>query len=372
MNKVLRRDVFELSHTERFSPGCRVLRKGEPESFGDFLDEVLVVRENEENTLNSLEQSARPLVISTELYDSIEDGDVAMFNGRGSIRVLLSRRANHNTLLVTERCDNRCSFCSQPPKKSDDDWLLTQAAMALAAFRSKETVGISGGEPLLYGQAFVRFLDFVQQNAPETDLHVLSNGRAFADNVLTAEIAKRAKTKVTFGIPLYASLATTHDELVGAVGAFSETVRGLINAGNAGVPVELRFIPTQANIEEIVPTMELVLRCFSNISQVSIMNLEPTGWARQNWSRLYCDPSTYANELVQSVNAACGADLPVILFNYPLCHLPKELHSFAVQSISDWKNFYPEECDGCALRSQCSGYFSSSQGKFHQSPRRIT
>ncbi|EPD8228418.1 His-Xaa-Ser system radical SAM maturase HxsC, partial [Escherichia coli] len=43
----------------------------------------------------------------------------------------------------------------------------------------------------------------------------------------------------------------------------------------------------------------------------------------------------------------------------------------AVQSISDWKNYYPKECDGCTQKPSCAGYFSSSKGRFHQSPRPI-
>lgn len=80
-------------------------------------------------------------VISTELYESIEDGDIGIINNGNMIRVILSRRANHNTVLVTERCNNLCLFCSQPPKKSNDDWLLTQSALAIASFGLMELLG---------------------------------------------------------------------------------------------------------------------------------------------------------------------------------------------------------------------------------------
>lgn len=373
MVNAVRRDIFAVPSDSDRAPGCRILRKAGNTTFSSdgLLDEVLVLREDSAFEYLESVLSPRSFIASTELYESIEDGDVGMFTGRGKVRVILSRRANHNTLLVTERCDNLCSFCSQPPKQNNDDWLLTQAAMALAAFGSEETVGISGGEPLLYGDAFVNFVDFVQKSSPKTDLHVLSNGRAFSDSSFAMKIGARANSNITFGIPLYASLADVHDELVGASGAFSDTVKGLINAGNAGIPIELRFIPTQLNLDEIVPTIEFVLRCFSNVIQVSIMNLEPTGWARKNWSYLYCDPSVYSRDLEKGVRMVRDAGLPVSLFNYPLCHLPEELRDDAVKSISDWKNFYPEECDDCELKQSCTGYFSSSQGRFHESPRKI-
>lgn len=132
-------------------------------------------------------------VISTELYESIEDGDIGIINNGNMIRVILSRRANHNTVLVTERCNNLCLFCSQPPKKSNDDWLLTQSALAIASFGLDGVVGVSGGEPLLYGDDFLHFIDFIIENSPDTALHVLTNGRKFADINFTQEMAKRSK-----------------------------------------------------------------------------------------------------------------------------------------------------------------------------------
>jgi hypothetical protein len=37
---------------------------------------------------------------------------------------------------------------------------------------------------------------------------------------------------------------------------------------------------------------------------------------------------------------------------------------FSVQSISDWKNAYLEECEGCSARRDCAGFFSTGRPKF--------
>ncbi|TBW49534.1 His-Xaa-Ser system radical SAM maturase HxsC [Marinobacter halodurans] len=370
MREAIRQDVFAVPEANLVPAGCWVLRKTLPTTPDTWLNTLLVTG----NGTDASSSNAGDIctIHSPELFDSIEDGDVGLVNGRGSVRVILSRRANHNTVLVTERCDNRCLFCSQPPKDRNDDELLMQAAAAIISFAGNDVIGVSGGEPLLYGDAFLRFLEIVQTHAPETGLHVLSNGRAFADRYFARAVAERLESPVVFGIPLYAALAEVHDTLVGAAGAHADTVRGLINAGNAGIPIELRIIPTQKNLQELVPLLELALRCFSGLQQVSVMNLEPTGWARANWGQLYCDPSLYADQLTSMVRQAEAAGLPIALFNYPLCHLPDTLHPWAVQSISDWKNYYPDTCSGCTMRPECGGFFSSSQGQFHQSPRIIS
>lgn len=155
-----------------------------------FLPNLLVVAEGNNDAIPPCFDFS---VISTELFESIEDGDIGIINNGNMIRVILSRKANHNTVLVTERCNNLCLFCSQPPKKINDDWLLTQSALAIASFGLNGVVGVSGGEPLLYGDDFLHFIDFIIENSPDTALHVLTNGRKFADINFTQELAKRSK-----------------------------------------------------------------------------------------------------------------------------------------------------------------------------------
>ncbi|MFC3154209.1 His-Xaa-Ser system radical SAM maturase HxsC [Gilvimarinus japonicus] len=349
-------------------PGFAVLRKSADFCENQYLRQ-LIIRESQYPESKIYNELA---IVDKELFDSIEDGDIGFITKNGSVRVVLSKNANHNTLLVTERCDNACLFCSQPPKDVQDDWLLVQSAMAIAAFQSTETIGISGGEPLLYKETFIRFLDFLCKHASTTPLHILSNGRAFSDPAFAKAIADRCQTlNLTFGIPLYSSVEEMHDHLVGADGAFRETLLGLINAGNSGVPIELRIIPTSMNFKVLPNLINLIARCFSNIAQISIMNLEPAGWARRNWKELYITPLHYHHYLVEAIQQAKRADLQVKLFNYPLCHLPEELQGYSVQSISDWKNYYPEVCSSCKLKFKCAGFFTSSTGKFHDQARAI-
>jgi hypothetical protein len=37
------------------------------------------------------------------------------------------------------------------------------------------------------------------------------------------------------------------------------------------------------------------------------------------------------------------------------------MRGFAIASISDWKDAYLPECDGCKLRERCGGLFASNQ-----------
>jgi His-Xaa-Ser system radical SAM maturase HxsC len=364
---VIRKDIFELDNSEFNTPGCYVLKKRGYQSNQNFLDELLIVE-----TSASASNLFIGQIANYDLYHSIEDGDIGIINSSNTIRVILSHRANHNTVLVTERCDNLCLFCSQPPKIKDDSWLLTQASLAIAAFNSSDTVGVSGGEPLIYKNDFLTFLDFLIEHTPTTQLHILTNGRAFSDPAFTKEIkARSTKVDLCFGVPLYSSLPSVHNKLVGSDDAFNETVIGLINAGNIGLNIELRIIPTAHNLKELPTLVEYAGRTFSNISQISIMNLEPEGFARKNWDKIYVMPSYYSESLLNAVKVARRNSLRTLLFNFPLCHIPINLHTIAVQSISDWKNYYPDECNTCSKKAECGGYFKSSKGRYHQLPKRI-
>ncbi len=212
MSEVIRNDIFHFASNKNVPTGFYRLCKRKPANPLFFLPNLLVVAEGNNDAIQPCFDCS---VISTELFESIEDGDIGIINNGNMIRVILSRRANYNTVLVTERCNNLCMFCSQPPKKSNDDWLLTQSALAIASFGLDGVVGVSGGEPLLYGDDFLHFIDFIIENSPDTALHVLTNGRKFADINFTQEVAKRGKKiKITFGIPLYSSRPLVHDHLV--------------------------------------------------------------------------------------------------------------------------------------------------------------
>lgn len=52
--------------------------------------------------------------------------------------------------------------------------------------------------------------------------------------------------------------------------------------------------------------------------------------------------------------------LNVLVYNHQLCLINKDVEPNYVKSISDWKNEYAPECDGCKRKSECGGFFASS------------
>jgi hypothetical protein len=94
------------------------------------------------------------------------------------------------------------------------------------------------------------------------------------------------------------------------------------------------------------------------------MGLEPTGFTIPNFDELWVDPWEYRDELERAVSFLAARGVPVSVYNHQLCTVAPAIHTFCRQSISDWKNDFLPVCNGCALRSSCAGFFSSSlQGR---------
>lgn len=370
MNKVRREDVF-LLNGDLISPGVYSLNHENNISCHDLIPSITIseIRKEEGPIVCRIKDDQHYVSLPLSA-DYIKSGDVAIVSKHG-LRVVLSRSANSNTLLVTERCNNLCLFCSQPPKDIDDEILLAMASSALIAFQYDGEIGITGGEPFIYKEKFMTFLKVLDEFNVPSQLHILTNGRYFEDKELVNSLASITTRHMTFGIPLYSISSEIHDKLVGKKGAWIQTINGLVNIQYAGFPVEIRFIPTKENLTDLVNIVPFIAKSFPMHSQLSIMNMEAKGLARKNWSQLYVSPKDYSDKLETVAKQASMHGVNVRLFNYPLCHIPKTVYTLAVKSISDWKNNYSQECDSCLLAEKCGGFFSSAKGKFLDQPRAI-
>jgi hypothetical protein len=91
------------------------------------------------------------------------------------------------------------------------------------------------------------------------------------------------------------------------------------------------------------------------------MGMENTGFAIANEDLLWIDPIDYRDDLAAGVDLLSTAGMNVSIYNLSRCVLHRSVWPFAVQSISDWKNGYVEECTPCIEKSRCSGLFTSGR-----------
>ena len=94
------------------------------------------------------------------------------------------------------------------------------------------------------------------------------------------------------------------------------------------------------------------------------MGLEMFGLVHQHLDELWIDPADYQHELLAATEILRHAGMHVSIYNHQLCVLDPKLWPLARKSISDWKNIYLPECNGCDAMSACGGFFQSA-AKIH-------
>ena len=117
-------------------------------------------------------------------FDYLGSGDIIGFHvPTKKFRTLFRASSRHNSFLVTERCNNYCLMCSQPPKDIDDRWILDEIKKSLPLVpKNTRTLTFTGGEPLSDWADFTEILADCRDLLPGTAIQVLTNGRAFANS----------------------------------------------------------------------------------------------------------------------------------------------------------------------------------------------
>lgn len=307
-----------------------------------------------------------------ENQNYLVNGDVIRFNPeKKTLQSLYRRHSKHNSFLVTERCNNFCLMCSQPPKEQDDSYIVKELLQAIPLMdRSTEGVGITGGEPTLLGDDLIAILRTLRNYLPKTAVHILSNGRRFSDISFAQKIAHLKLPDLMIGIPVYSDVSHIHDYVVQADGAFDETVRGIINLKRAGVKVEIRIVIHKQTSERLPQLANFLARNLLFVDHVALMGLEMMGFTKHNFEELWIDPADYQQQLKEAVETLNRYRMNVSIYNHQLCVLDRGLWKFNRKSISDWKNEYMPECEPCTKRAECGGFFSSAKLRYssHISP----
>ncbi len=314
-----------------------------------------------------------PAVVLPSSFAYLGHGDIVRLEpARGSMRVLYRRSSRQNSFLVTERCNHLCLMCSQPPRNVQDDWILDDIAAAIPLIDpATGEIGFTGGEPTLLGERFLSVLRLAKSYLPATAIHILSNGRRFADEAFCKSYAGIGHPDMMVGIPLYSDVSTVHDYVVQADGAFDETVRGILTLKRFGQKVEIRVVIHNQTYERLPQLAEFIARNLTFVDHVALMGLEMTGFTRANLDLLWIDPIDYMDELTAAVDTLAGHGMNVSIYNHQLCLLPRRLWPWARQSISDWKNEFMPECAGCVVMDQCAGFFSSAVHRYSDHIERV-
>ncbi|MCF0256417.1 MAG: His-Xaa-Ser system radical SAM maturase HxsC [Bacteroides heparinolyticus] len=274
----------------------------------------------------------------------------------------MNKDSNDNALFITEQCNNHCLMCCQPPKKVDDIKLHYHRNLNIieSAPDDLTEIGITGGEPTMAGEYLFKLIDAVRDKWPNAILHILTNGRSFADESFLDKLLSHTGEKVYMGIPLHSDYGKDHDMIAGAKGSFVETMRGLYNLAERNVEIELRIVLNKLNTMRLPQMAEFIFKNLTFVGWVAFMGMERCGLAIKNHDKIWIEPISYIRPLEKAMLTLSSRGIDSVIYNIPLCLLPKSLHAFAAKSISDWKVRYLSQCDSCDAKESCCGTFSTS------------
>jgi His-Xaa-Ser system radical SAM maturase HxsC len=334
--------------------------------FGQALQEkrnsIFVINDAISVDLSSAQSDVRVITVPSK-FSYLDAGDIlGVHGGSGKFRSLFRSNSRHNSFLVTERCNNYCLMCSQPPKDIDDRWILDEIRESLLLIDKRTpTLTFTGGEPLSDWPEFTRVLANCRDELPNTAVQVLTNGRAFAKSEIVDAWRKVNHPKLIAAIPVYAAVDYVHDYVVQAKGAFDETILGILKLKDRGQRVEIRVVLHARTAPIIAETCRWFARNLPFVDHVALMGLENTGFAIANEAQLWIDPIDYQAALAEAVDLLVAANVNVSVYNLQRCVLAPSVWPYAVQSISDWKNAFIAECEPCTEKTRCAGFFSSGR-----------
>jgi His-Xaa-Ser system radical SAM maturase HxsC len=325
-------------------------------------DSIFIINDSPNDILSTAAFSGRAIGVTSKFAYLAEGDIIGIHNSSRKFRTLFRRSSRHNSFLVTERCNNYCLMCSQPPKDIDDRWILDEIKKSLPLLdRTTPTLTFTGGEPLSDWTDFISVLAECRDQLPRTAVQVLTNGRAFSRSAIVDAWRDLNHPSLIAAIPVYSAVDHLHDYVVQAKGAFDETILGILKLKDRGQRVEVRVVLHAQTAPAILETCRWLARNLPFVDHVALMGLENTGFAIANENLLWIDPVDYRDDLATGVDALSAVGMNVSIYNLPRCVLHRSVWPHAVQSISDWKNGYVDECTSCTEKSRCSGLFTSGR-----------
>jgi His-Xaa-Ser system radical SAM maturase HxsC len=302
--------------------------------------------------------------IATDALSELHEGDIVKIFPDGRALCIWERASEQNVVFVTDKCDCRCIMCPQPPETTCEPsrWQENKRILKMVSPDTK-SICFTGGEPTIEIKQLTDLLSFCTKKFPNATLSILTNGRSFSDFEKARDVISAGKRRLLLCISLDGDTEDIHDELVGASGAFGQTMRGLYNLARFQATIELRFVIMRQNYKRLPHYAEFVYRNLPFVAHVAFMGLEYTGEAEKNMDRLLIDPTEYKKELLEAIRILHRREIDVSIYNIPHCLLERDVWNYARDSISAWKKTFSEGCGMCSKKDACCGLFATSKYK---------
>jgi His-Xaa-Ser system radical SAM maturase HxsC len=346
-----------------------------------YVGKVIKIDDDSKNRIYLINPAGEGFVISSDIVDSsdfaiidmntarnIKLADVIEIKKNGRIEIHYGNDRNDNSLFITANCNCNCLSCPQIVTKRDDyEYLYLKNLQIIGNLDDTcKVIGLTGGEPLLAGDYLFSTLTAINEKLPNTVVQILTNGILLGSKPYFKRIAPFINNKYVFEIPIYSDFPDDHDLFLNHKGGFYQSIDGMYSLAMTKCAIEVRILLSSITIKRLKQLSVFIFKNLPFVNHVALMGIEVIGNAVHNWSRLRIDLKKHSNILEESIDYLSRWNIPVSLYNIPLCNLSPELHKYAADSISVWKKHFQEECNFCTLKEKCGGLFSTSRFSIYE------
>ncbi|MCB2358619.1 His-Xaa-Ser system radical SAM maturase HxsC [Clostridium estertheticum] len=293
------------------------------------------------------------------LYD-----DVIELNSRvDSIALLYKSDCYENTIVVTNQCNSNCIMCPDSIAiRSVRENVSIKKIKTLLSLISKDAkfICITGGEPTLLELGLFEILDECKTSLFNTQFIMLTNGRMFYYKSYVKEFIKHRPDNMIIAIPIHGHVSKLHDSITQSKGSFKQTITGVKMLHDLGENIEIRVVLSKMNYLYLADIAKLIIDKFPNAFRVNFMAMEMLGNAVVNESKVWIDLDKLQIEVAKASRLLIENGINTYLYNFPMCYVDERLWSITMNSISENKIRYREECKECKVINKCGGFFGST------------
>lgn len=298
-----------------------------------------------------------------EGLEEIFEKDIVTISGDGIVKKTRFVSEKEIDIFVTNKCNSNCIMCpvSESVRKKNNrqynEWLVKYIN---ALPEHVGYINITGGEPTLAGDFFLKIIKMLRDKYPHTGFQILTNGRSLSDNIFLDKLIPILPTGILFAIPLHSSKAEIHDKITQAEGSFIQTDIGIRNLIKRQQKIELRIVLSSISIGSVYETALYINQNYKNIHSVNFVAMEMMGNAAINRVRVWIDYGDIFPRIKKAVDLLVRTGIDVKLYNFPLCMVDEGYWPIAAKSISEYKIQYPKDCESCTVKEICGGFFGST------------
>lgn len=200
------------------------------------------------------------------------------------------------TIEVTQRCPNKCLFCSSLAKKDSENFISLQDVLSLgkqAIELGLSRICISGGEPLCHPD-ILKIVDGLTYGGLKVSIY--TSGLIIDENkktnpFLNWDLFYQVNPTLIFNVQ--STNKIIHDKLVGCNGAFDLTKKSILTAFQKGFKVKINIVPNKLNLSSLESTVIDLIEW--GVAQISFLRIVYQGYAKDNINDLYLDMNDMKN-----------------------------------------------------------------------------